>query len=173
MKTMKKVKAVMLIGIIACSTLSFAQKGDPEAKKEKRAERQNEKREDIETLKIGFLTKRLDLTPEEAQKFWPVYNQYSYKLQDIRKKRREDFRDTKQKFDELSDKEVEAAVDNEIAFRQKELDIQKEYHSKFKGVLPIKKVAKLYASEEQFKMELLNKLKDRKDPPPPPPRDRE
>ena len=68
-----------------------------------------------------------------------------------------------------------------MANHQKELDLQKEYNSKFKAVLPIKKVAKLYVAEEQFKMELLNKLKDkdrnrdrgdrgdRKGTPPPPP----
>jgi len=182
MKTkMNLMKGIALTAIVFCATLGFAQKGNPEAKKEKRMERQNERKEDIETLKIGFLTKKLDLTPEEAQRFWPVYNQFNDKMQDIRKKRREDNKEAKQKFEELSDKEVELAVDNEMASRQKELDIQKEYHAKFKSVLPIKKVARLYNAEEQFKMELLNKLKDRKDPPPPhgpegppnPPRDKE
>ena len=156
------IAASSLVILLLLSTITFAQKdGPPPPNKEKRGERQIERRENIETMKIGFITKKLDLTPEEAEKFWPVYNQYNNKLQDIRKKRREDFRDTKQKFDELSDKEVELAVDNEMAFRQKELDIQKEYHSKFKTVLSIKKVARLYEAEEQFKMELLNKLKNK------------
>ena len=174
---MIKLKACLLMFAVAFSSLSFAQKDapPPPGPKDKKAERQNEKRENIEAMKIGFITKKLNLTPEEAQKFWPVYNQYSDKLHEIRKKRRQNYKDAKQKFNELSDKEVEQAVDNEMADRQKELDIQKEYHSKFKAVLPIKKVAKLYAAEEQFKMELLNKLKDkdrdrdRKQGPPPPP----
>ncbi len=178
---MKSLKAgVLMIALLASSTtITLAQKDGPPPPrpKDKRAERHDERKENIETLKIGFLTKRLDLTPEEAQKFWPVYNQFSDKLQDIRKKRREDFRDAKQKFEDLSDKEMEQAVDTDMANRQKELDIQKEYHAKFKAVLPIKKVARLYAAEEQFKMELLNKLRDRerergnkdRNPPPPPP----
>ena len=52
-------------------------------------------------------------------------------------------------------------MNNDLALRQKELDLQKEYNEKFKAVLPIKKVAKLYAAEEQFKVVLINKLKDR------------
>ena len=60
----------------------------------------------------------------------------------------------------MSDKEIEQTVDSEIIFRQKELDLQKEYHSKFKAVLPIKKVARLYQAEEQFKKVLLDKLKE-------------
>ena len=59
---------------------------------------------------------------------------------------------------------MEQAIDNDLAFRQKELDLQKEYNTKFKSVLPIKKVSKLYATEEQFKRVLHDKLKDKQPP---------
>jgi len=124
-------------------------------------EKAQERKENIESMKIAFITQKLDLTPAEAQQFWPVYNQYSDKQDEYRKKRKEAHREAKQDVDLLSDKEVEQAVDNEIIFRQKDLDLQKEYHAKFKAVLPIKKVAKLYAAEDQFKIVLLDKLKDR------------
>lgn len=168
------VKCISLAALMMVSAITFAQKEGPPPppKKDRRAEHRDERKENIETMKIGFLTKRLDLTQGEAEKFWPVYNQYADRLEELRKKRMQDYKDAKQKFDELSDKEVEQAVDNEMTFRQKELDLQKEYHSKFKTVLPIKKVAKLYEAEELFKRELLNKLRDRKEPPPPP-RERE
>lgn len=165
-------KTILLVSALLVSTVTFAQKEStpppppPKEDKGEKGDRHNDKRENIETLKIGFLTKKLDLTSEEAQKFWPVYNQYSDKLQEIRKKRRQNYHEAKKKFDEMSDKEVEQAVDNEMADRQKELDLQREYHSKFKAVLPIKKVAKLYVAEEQFKMELLNKLKNKDRKPP-------
>ncbi|HSH65868.1 MAG TPA: hypothetical protein VLB84_08740 [Bacteroidia bacterium] len=119
------------------------------------------KRENIEAMKVAFITQKLDLTPQEAQQFWPVYNEYSDKTKELRKKRRQDNREARSNFDELSDKEIEQVVNNDLAYRQKELDIQKEYNEKFKAVLPIKKVAKLYAAEEQFKVVLINKLKDR------------
>lgn len=127
------------------------------------------KRENIEAMKVAFITQKLDLTAEEAQQFWPVYNQYSEKTKELRKKRRQDSREARQNFDELSDKEIEQVISNDMACRQKELDLQKEYHEKFKAVLPIKKVAKLYAAEEQFKVVLINKLKDRGDRPGPKP----
>ncbi|MGZ4061297.1 MAG: hypothetical protein ACXVPU_19855, partial [Bacteroidia bacterium] len=132
------------------------------------AQRNEEKRENIEALKVAFLTDKLSLTPEEAQQFWPVYNQYTEKLQELRKKRRQGDKDIKLNYDALSDKEIEQAIDADLANRQKELDLQKEYNAKFKAVLPMKKVAKLYNAEEQFKMVLLNKLKDKRQPPPPP-----
>lgn len=157
-------KSYLLIAGIGLSSALLAQPGNrqPGQKPGPRQQQMQEKKEDIESMKIAFLTKKLELTPEEAQQFWPVYNQYSDKLNEIRKKRRQDLRTAKNNFDEMSDKEVEQAVDNEMNFRQKELDIQKEYNAKFKAILPIKKVAKLYAAEEQFKRVLLDKLKDRK-----------
>ena len=38
---------------------------------------QNPKEEQIKTLRIGFITKSLNLTSQEAQQFWPIYNEYS------------------------------------------------------------------------------------------------
>ncbi|HCI57931.1 MAG: hypothetical protein JST71_07155 [Bacteroidetes bacterium] len=122
-----------------------------------------EKREKAEAMKIGFITNRLNLTQDEAKKFWPVYNQFQDELSSLRQKRRGNRRDARQDFDQLSDKETEKVVDDEILFRQSELDILKKYHAQFKQVLPIKKVAMLYQAEEDFKKELLRQLKDRRD----------
>jgi Spy/CpxP family protein refolding chaperone len=152
-------KTKLLFTAIALCVFSFT--GLAQQQQRGGGAHQQEKRENIDAMKIAFITNKLDLTPEEAQKFWPVYNQYNDKLQELRKKRKQDERDAKQKFDEMSDKDVEQMIDNDLAMRQKEMDLQKEYTTKFKTVLPIKKVAKLYAAEEQFKMVLLNKLKDK------------
>ncbi len=154
-----KIKSQFLLSIIIC-VCSIATMAQP------RGGRAQERKENIESMKVAFITNKLDLTPAEAQQFWPEYNQYTDRLKELHKKHREDNRNAKQNFDKLSDKEVEQSVDNEIIFRQRELDIQKEYHAKFKSVLPIKKVAKLYTAEEQFKRVLLDKLKDRQQQPP-------
>ncbi|CAN5526573.1 hypothetical protein BH10BAC1_BH10BAC1_15650 [soil metagenome] len=156
-------KTIFVLAFVSLSGISYSQSmGSPPNGK---GQKQQDKRDNIESMKIAFLTTKLDLTPEEAQKFWPVYNQYSDKLQELRKKRRDDERQAKKNFEDLTDKELEEAMDSDLAFKQKELDLQKEYNTKFKAVLPIKKVSKLYAAEEQFKRVLLDKLKDRQPSP--------
>lgn len=114
--------------------------------------------ERMESMRIAFLTQKLDLTPEEAQKFWPVYNEYQKKKDEMTRKRRLETKGMKEKLDSLSEKQIEAMVDAEIAFKQKMLDLDKEYHAKFKSVLPIRKVAKLYKAEEQFTRKLLEHI---------------
>src|SRR6187431_2793752 len=69
-------------------------------------------REQVEAMKIGFLTQRLNLSTEEAKVFWPVYTKYQDELEVLRKSRRENLGNPK-KLDELPDKDVEKAVDSE------------------------------------------------------------
>lgn len=150
MKTLNLLFSLLLL--FALSTQTLAQEGPPFGA---------EKREKLESMKIAFLTKRLDLSPEEARNFWPVYNQMSKEIEVIRKGRRHDLRNAREEFSDLTDKEVEKLVDNEIAFRQNELDIIKKYHGQFKQVLPVKKVALLYKSEEDFKRHLLTEIRNK------------
>ena len=49
----------------------------------------NVRQEQIESFKIAFFTSRLDLTTEEAQVFWPVFNAYSDVLEAVRKEARQ------------------------------------------------------------------------------------
>lgn len=120
-------------------------------------------RERIESLKVGFLTERLNLSADEAKVFWPVYNKFQDELEQLRKSRRENLMNARLNFDEMSDAEVEKTVDNELMFRQNELDVLKKYNPQFKKVLPVKKVAKLYKAEEDFKRKLIDMIQDRKD----------
>ncbi|MFM9028225.1 MAG: hypothetical protein ACKOQ6_09530, partial [Bacteroidota bacterium] len=101
---------------------------------------QDNRKERIEAMKVGFLTDKLQLTPDEAKVFWPIYDQYQAELEKLRKDRRANLKNAKENLDEMTDAEVEKTVDSEIAFRQAELDLIKKYHPQFKKVLPIRKV---------------------------------
>lgn len=122
----------------------------------------NEKREDIESLKVAFLTRKLSLTPDEAKKFWPVYDQFANEMKAVKEARADKMKNAKDDIDQLSDKDLEKIVDGDIAFRQQELDVLKKYHSQFKQVLPMRKVAKLYRAEEDFKRELLERIREKR-----------
>lgn len=155
------IRSILVTVMLTASLVAGAQESPRKHEKEPGREREmrhEERGEKVKTWKIAFITEKLDLTPDEAQKFWPVYNEYENKLEDLRKKRRQERRSAKENIDEMTDKEVEAMVDSEMTFRQKELDLQKEYHGKFKSVLPVRKVGKLYAAEEQFRMEIIKKI---------------
>lgn len=124
------------------------------------AQAQNNK-EKIEALRVAFIAKEVKLTPQEAQVFWPVYNEWQDKLEALKAKRK-DFKKIKENPETATDKEVEAYLNTELLIRQKEAELFKEYNERLKKILPIKKVALVYKAEEEFKKELIKQLKESK-----------
>lgn len=118
------------------------------------------KSEKIEELKIAFITKELNLSSEEAQKFWPIYNEMSDKLKEEKKIQRKVGKEIKEQqsiFSEADFKKKSGAImDAQIA----EAIIKKEYHDKIGGLIGYKKATKLLSLEQRFKRELLNRLNE-------------
>jgi hypothetical protein len=116
--------------------------------------------ERVKALKVAYITQALNLTSEEAEKFWPVYNEYSDKRDVVRAQLAENRKKVKEQSETLSAEELLRLADEEMTLRQQDLDLQKEMHEKLKKILPAKKLALLYVAEEDFKKELLKMLKD-------------
>ncbi len=121
---------------------------------------QEKRREEIEAFRVAYFTRQLNLTADEAKKFWPVFNEMQTEMQKIQKDKRARHRTIKQGMESLSDAELEKMINDEMAAKQKELDIEKKYHEKFKDILPMQKLALYYRAQDGFKRELLRKLQD-------------
>jgi len=124
------------------------------------ARNQQDRKQKIESYKIGFITQKLNLTPQEAQKFWPVYNEYEAKKQDIRKNiagKYKDYRLSK----EATEKQATELIDSSLNVMQANLNLARDYYGKLKAVLPPQKIVLLFNAERQFRRELLQRLADR------------
>lgn len=116
-----------------------------------------ERSKEIEAYKISYLKEKLDLSPEEAKIFWPIYSAWTAEQSALRNERREKMISFR-KIDEietLSDTQVQVLINNELMFKQRDLDIEKKYYSRLKNSLPIKTVGKYYRAQETFKRDLL------------------
>jgi len=122
-----------------------------------------EKRKKIESQKIAFITKALDLSSEEAQVFWPVYNDFSDEMKTIRKKRREVFSKARKNRSSLTEKEIGIIIDERLKMEQETLDLKVKYNKEFQEVISNKQISALYHAEEEFKKELLHRIKKGKD----------
>jgi hypothetical protein len=85
----------------------------------------------LEALKIAYITNKMDLSPEEAQKFWPIYNQYAAELKAARQ-------------------EAVRNNENEIVLDENQLKIRKKYNTEFNQVLSAEKVNTFFKSEKEF-----------------------
>jgi len=122
--------------------------------------KKEEKLEKVRSQKIAFLTQKMNLSPDEAQIFWPVYNEFSALKKELNKKKRDVMVELKQKWDTATDAQKEAVADQMIAFRMEEAKLDQSYHAQFKDLLPIDKVLKLYQAELQFKNYLMKQIRN-------------
>lgn len=120
------------------------------------------KKEKIEQLKIAYLTKHLELTTVESEKFWPVYNEMTTKLRDNNKERMKLSKELKENIDTMKDAEIKTNVDAILNTEQQEVNIKKEYSPKIAAVIGYKKSVKLVSLERQFRQELKKELEKRK-----------
>lgn len=145
-------KKLLLLLFIAFGVAATAQQTD---------DNEETKHEKIEALKIGFITEKLALTSKEAEVFWPVYNKFEQEIKTVRKKQRELTKAFKLK-NKPTDQEADKYITEQMALKQSEIDVIKKYLPEFRKVLPATKVAILLSLEQEFKMELLRKMKDRR-----------
>ena len=123
---------------------------------------QNENQERLQAYKIAFFTKRLNLTPGEAERFWPLYNEYQEKKTEIQQERIGLNRKFNQEATSMSDEQLTAAGDKLIELVVLEAELSVEFHQNLKAVLPPVKVLRLYQAENQFRQQLLNELQQRR-----------
>lgn len=124
----------------------------------------NKHREQVERVnaaRIGFVTERLKLSVDQAEKFWPVYNEYSSKRQEL-------FFETKKKIRQgkaegISDVEKSKLIDETMALKDKELDLQKLYKERLLKILSVNQYLELLNAERDFNKMLMEKLRERRD----------
>ena len=112
----------------------------------------------MESYRIAYITDKLSLTPEEAQRFWPIYNQFRDQLKEIRKDAK-----GQKAIEDMTDNEAENAISGNFEREEKVAALKKEYVKKLKGVIPPKKIAQLQQVEQDFKKEVLQRMKERRE----------
>ncbi|MEY3945703.1 MAG: hypothetical protein RJB03_409 [Bacteroidota bacterium] len=120
---MKTLKTILACLILSKASLGQVQKlGNPEARA---AELKK-----IQAMEMAFITKELNLSPDEAQKFWPVFNQYRNELRSVAS-------ENKQK--------------DHLEKQQKMLDLRKKYREDFSKVMNQERANKVFGAEDEFK----------------------
>ena len=114
-----------------------------------------EAREKIEAQRIGFITQKLSLSPEEATKFWPIYNQYKDALIDMR--------DDMERPDlmNITDEEATSIIEKHLQQEQKRLELKKKLFVDLHNVITPRKIIMLQVAEREFNRELLRRVNEK------------
>ena len=141
--------AGLLIALVGSALAAQQQPEGPEGPRYPQGGSQHA--QDIRSLKIAFFSDALQLSPEQSQKFWPVYNEYWSAKREIGRKRRDlyqiirDGRGGVQQFKDL------------LSVMDAERKVTADYIVKFKQILPANKAAKVFVADEDFKNFLIRR----------------
>ena len=118
--------------------------------------------EQLMALKTGIITQALSLSPEQAQSFWPIYNQFYDQITESRRELGEILKEAKPKdIDEWNDEKVEATLKLLANHKQNEQRLINQMRDALREVISPKQLLKLHMSEERFKRRMIQRLKKR------------
>jgi hypothetical protein len=143
---MKKLLQIFLTLLLTIPAL--AQEVDPEE-----TQIDPKAKDKINAARAAYITERLGLTPEEAEKFWPVYREYVQKRQDLRKQ----FREAKK-----AGKDEKELIDLDLKIKQQELDLEKDYSGRLQKVISAQKLMHLRQAEGDFRRLLIRQIQNQR-----------
>jgi len=142
--TMKKIPLILILALLTIMV----------------GKAQNTTREKLEAYRVGFFTKKMNLTSEEAEKFWPAFNDYQKKKNELQRERIVLVRNFNQNESALSDKELTEIGDNLIKTFSRENELAQAFHKRLRELLSPDKVIRYYQADNQWKAQLLNELQE-------------
>ncbi len=117
--------------------------------------------EKIKAQKVAHITEKLQLTSNEAEKFWPIYNAYDKTMHDLRWEDMQTLR-RKIKNRDLSETEAKKALDSFLDIEEKMFLAKKKLATDLEKVISAKKIIRLKAAEDSFNRLLMKKLRERR-----------
>jgi hypothetical protein len=145
--TMKREVALIIAAIVISFSLVSAQ---------------NPNRDRLDAYKIAFFTKRMNLTSQEAEKFWPVYNENQNLRNQLQVEKQTLMRTFNQGESTMSDQQITELGNKYCEILVKESDLAVTFHKKLQYILPPAKIIRLYQAENQYRLQLLKELQDRR-----------
>ena len=148
MKTLRFLSQLVLTAVLISGTAINAS-----------AQKKADWKQKIMQEKIAFFTTEMNLTQEEAQDFWPVYNQFCKEEHEAQKLIMTTYKDLNEAIESgKSEKEISACLNRYLKAREEKRDLSTAGAHRFKKVLSDEKVARLYIAEEKFKRNQIQKL---------------
>jgi hypothetical protein len=129
------------------------------------AQKKRESREKIRTLKIAYVTEKLNLTENEAQKFWPIYNTYNkeeYTLRSYYSFSLKKAIEKNETLDNVSEEDSKKLIALKLSTDMKLYELEKDFVKKIKEIISYKKIIKLQIAEIEFGRNLMRKYKQKR-----------
>ena len=119
-----------------------------------------DKRAELKALKIGYLTKQLELTSSEAKVFWPVYNEFDKKMFELRQQKI--LKSKNLDIESLTDEDALELIDSMKESEESKFEYENQLIEDLMKILPPKKIILLKKSEIEFGKQVLEQYKQKR-----------
>lgn len=122
-------------------------------------------RDKIKAFKIAYITEKLSLTSTEAEKFWPVYNDFDEKRRELFWQEKKELKETIRSADSIesiSEQDAKTILNKIHDLQVEQHELRVNFHNKVSTFLPAKKILMLELAEHEFNRKLMYRLKDRR-----------
>lgn len=162
-RTMKKILIAAAAFFVSVAVFAQNQEGKkPQQYKFSQEDIENFRqsaRDRIQSEHIAYLTSELELTPKEAEKFWPIYNKAHQEQMENNQDYRKALKNLKQVLKEGKDEsEVKAALEAYNKAKSGQRNVLADYQKDFIKILGVTKTAKLYVAEDSFRTRQIHNL---------------
>jgi len=116
----------------------------------------------IRTLKVEFITEKLDLSSGEAENFWPIYNAFDKAYMELRHEKLKGLKDNlKEGINMLSEKEALSKLNEMTDIEDELVKLKQMFRYQLDGVISNKKILLLKIAEDGFNRRMMDRLKRR------------
>lgn len=115
----------------------------------------------IKSLKVAFFTERLSLSSSEAEIFWPIYNSFEEKRDNLRERQHREVYDLIDKTGNLTESQSKALLKKYLAIEEEEEELDKEFYNKLANAISARKILLLLGAEHDFRKQLIKHMRNR------------
>lgn len=142
-------KKILIIALFLAGFTALAQDNNQQDAKSK-----------LQAARIALITERLGLTPEQAQQFWPIYNEYGEQRRLIQ----QEFRDARKGLDlnKLTEEQSRALIKTRMDGKQRQLNLETKYSDRLMDVINTRQLMALKKAEDDFRAMIIRRIEQRK-----------
>ncbi|GAB2772961.1 hypothetical protein [Salinimicrobium soli] len=122
------------------------------------AQEKDEHRERIKALKTAFITEQMNLTAQEAQQFWPIYNEFEEKRRNLYRREHADV----ENLECLTEEKANSKLNEYVELEREDFLLKKKYYDDLKKIFSAKRIMQLKHVEDEFNKKLMREYRARR-----------
>lgn len=120
------------------------------------AQDRDEHREKIKALKTAYITEGLNLTPREAQEFWPIYNEFEKKRRQLYRQERAEV-----EIECLSEEKANSKLEEYVELEREDYLLKKKYYNDLRKIFTARRIMELNKVEDDFNRKMMREYRAR------------